>query len=401
MGKGVAGTARWRTSIIVVAGLLVVSGLALGLYQSLFFRFASFYAFRPTLVGLIFADFYLAYFILAVPSALFHRRFGYKLGFLLGLSTFSIAAFLLYLAVVQHSGGFFTIAVAMMGASDALLDTSLNPMAVEAGNPSTSVARLNVVHVFSALGLCIGYFVAVVVFDEHFETTLGTATSDSARPYLLIGLAAILLAFYVEQVSLSSFAREDRSVTVRYALGALLRDKNFKLAAAAIFAVCAALMILWASHYRYHLNALPGRTAALFERGWIWFLAGKIVGSTLMRWIEPIRLLRWCVGLSAASIAIAIAAGGEIGWFALLSASAFFAIFYPTIMGYALDRHRNRIKLAAGLLVAAGGLGSALFAVSTNLALDVLNVDPRIVVCLALPFLAIVLAFARKATSAR
>lgn len=401
MSSGGQVSIRWRTSILVVTSLLAVSGLVLGLYQSLFFRFASFYGFRSSLVGLIFSFFYIAYFSIAIPSSLFIRRFGYMLGILLGLSLFSIAAFIFYQAVVLRRIDFFLIAVAMMGSCGALLDTALNPFAIEVGNPLTAIVRLNIVHVFNALGLSAGYFFSVVLFNEHFEVTLGGATPYSARPYLLTGLGAMLLAYYVEQITLPSFAREGNANTLWQEIGSLLRDKFFQISLVAAFTCCAAMMILWTSHYRYHVNELPGHVIALFERGWVWFVCGRIVGCVLMRWINPMCLLQWCIGLSIVAVAIAAAAGGVAGWGSLLSASAFFSILYPTILGYALDRCRGRIKLAAGFLVAAAGIGSAIFAVSTNFLLDVQCVNPRLVICLALPLFAVIFAVARTLPYAR
>jgi len=393
--------ARWRTAILLATGLLVISGLALGLYQSFFFRFSNFYAFQPILVGLIFALFYVAYFILAVPAALFHRQFGYKLGFLLGLSSFALSAFLLYLAVVQSSAVFFVAAVAMMGSSAVLLDTSLNPLVIEAGNPSTSIVRLNIAQMFNGLGLFGGYLTATALFENHFHLSLGAATPLSARPYILIGLAAMLLAFLVEQIPLPSFAGTDKTSTVRRELGSLFGDKAFAIAAASLCACCAALMILWSANYRYHLGEVPGHATALFERGWFWFVIGRLVGCVLMRWIDPMRLLLASTGVCFVAVVMAAAVGGVAGWVCLLSASAFLSILYPTVLGSALDRHRTRIKLAAGLLLAAAGIGSALSAWSANLALDVLLVNPRLVVCFALPFLGLVLVYARMISAAR
>lgn len=391
----------WRAVHLAAAGLMLISGLALGLYQSLFFRFASFYGFHPFVVGAIFAAFYVAYFLLALPASLFHRRFGYKLGFLLGLSAFATGTFVLYLAVVQRNFGFFLIAVTLMGSCGALLDTSLNPLAVMAAKRSNAVVRLNIVHLFHGLGLFIGYFVAVVGFDEHFERSLELATPLSARPYLLIGLAGVLLAFFVEQVAFPPFIGKSHASSLRQELGALLGDKGFRGAAAAVFSCGAALMLLWSSHYRYHVNELPGHVIALIERGWIWFVAGRVVWCVLMRWMDPVRLMAVGVWLSVAAIAMAAALGGTMGWISLLSVSALFAIAYPTVLGLALDRQVNHITLAAGLLLAAGGIGCAVFAVSTNLLLDVFFIPPRLIVCLALPLFAVVLHYAHTMITTR
>lgn len=388
-----------RTAIWVATGLFMIPGFALGLYQSFFFKFSNFYALVPLSVGLVFALFHIAYFSFAIPAALFHRQFGYKLGFLLGLSSFALSAFLLYLAVVQRSSAYFMAAVAMMGSSGVLLDTSLNPLAIEAGNPSTAIVRLNVVHLFNGFGLFGGYFTAATLFERHFQLTLGSATPDSARPYILIGLGVMLLAFLVEQIPLPAFVDRNKSSSPRREIASLLGDKTFLIAAASLCACCAALMILWSASYRYHLSEMPGHTMAVFERGWFWFVIGRLAGCGLMRWIDPMRLVRWGAGFCLVAIVGAAATGGVAGWVSLLSASAYISILYPTVLATTLVRHGSHIKLATGLLLAAAGTGSALSAWTVNLALDVLLVHPRVVVCFALPFLGLVLFYARKATA--
>lgn len=375
--------------------LLVISGLAMGLYQSLFFRFASFYAFPANRTGMIFSFFYIAYFVLAVPASLFHRRFGYKLGFILGLCFLSFSSFLFYFAVIEANGGFFFAAVLTLGASSTLLDTALTPLVVEVGNPATSVARLNIVYMFKSFGLGVGYVIAVVLYKEHFELTLQMATLYSARSYLLIGLGAMLLAYYVELIPLPSFERKDMVVLSPHQCFSLFHNKIFLAAATAILSVSAVLMILWSSYVRYHVSVAPGHVALFFERGWFWLIIGRIVGCILMRWVEPMRLLQWCIGLSIVAVIGAVTMGGNAGLVCLLSVSVFMSIQSPTLLGKALHEFRSSIRLGAGLLIAAGGIGSGLFAYITNLMLDIFLMDPRWVICATLPFLFVIMVCAR------
>ena len=384
-----------RTAFAVIAGLFVIWGLALWLYNALFFMFANSFAFQPVHVAWALSLYSIAYCLLAIPAALFHRRFGYKLGVLFGFAVFVLGAFLLYLAIIQNSIVCFLGAIVMMGSCGAWLDTSLNPLAVEAGSPQTSVARLNLAHVFNGLGLLAAYFAAVWLNEGNYHLSPGAEAYLSVRPYVLVGLAAILLAYFFEQVSLPAFVTypTQRASDIRRELRSLIGDRHFQIAAASLCAYTVVLTILWTSNYNYRAHELPGHSIGLIERGVLWFAIGRCVGTALMRWIDPIRLLQWTAGLCLIAIAITAAAGGMVGWVCLLSASLFLSIVFPTVFGSAICRHPTRMKLAAGVLAAAAGFGNALSSLFVTMGLDVLHINARVVILMALPFLAIILAY--------
>jgi MFS transporter, FHS family, L-fucose permease len=392
-----------RTAFAVAAGLFAIWGLALWLYNALFFKFSEFFAFSPVHVAWTLALFNIAYFLLAIPGALFHRQFGYKLGLLFGLSVFALGAFLLYLAIIQHSSVCFLGAVVMIGSCGAVLDTALNPLAVESGKPQTSVARLNAAHVFNGFGLFAGYVAAIWLLEGHFQLSVGATAHLSARPYVLVGLGALLLAFLVEQISLPAFATNptEKTSDIRAELRTLLGDRLFQIAAASLCAYTVVLTILWTSNYNFRVIELPGHSVVLIERGFFWFAIGRCVGAALMRWIDPIRVLQWSAGLCLIAIAITAAAGGMVGWVCLLSASFFLSIMFPTVFGSALCRHRSRIKLAAGVLAAAAGIGNALSSLIVTVGLHALHLNARVVILAALPFVAVILVYSLASHTSR
>jgi MFS transporter, FHS family, L-fucose permease len=391
----------------VAAGLFVIWGLALWLYNALYFKLSHFFGYGPVHVAWTLAAFHVAYVLLAIPAVLFHRQFGYKLGVLAGLSVFGLGAFLLYLAMVQHSSAFFFSAVVVIGSCGAWLDTSLNPLAMAAGNPQTAVKRLNLAHAFNGLGLFAAYLLAIALLGNDYLLSTGMTAQLTARPYVLVGLGAILLAFLVEQITLPTFASKgthkpsENISGLRGEIRLLMSDKAFVLAIVALCAYCAVLTFLWTANYRYNKAELPTHTIAIFERVWFWFVLGRLVGPMLMRWIDPIRLLQWSAGLCLAAITLSAALGGMAGWVCLVSASLFLAITYPTVFGTALSQNPTRMALAAGLLVVGAGIGNALSSLAASLALDALSLNPRVVVLMALPFEAIILVYALRARASR
>lgn len=393
-----------RRVFVVTAGLFVIWGVALWLYNSLFFKYCKFFALGPTEVAGSLAVFHVAYMLLALPAVRFHRQFGYKLGVLAGLSVFGIGAFLLYLAIIENSALVFLASVVVIGACGAWLDTSLNPLAALSGPADTVVKRLNLAGACNGVGLFLGNFTAVVVLGKDYNLYSGTE-QWAARPYVLVGLGAILLAFLLEQVSLPDFAAKGtwnkQDAASKPSLRALTGDKGLLFAAVALACYCAVLTIVWTANYKYVRAELPGHLVPVLERGWLWFAVGRLVFAILMRWIEPVRLFAVAAAIGTIAIATAGLIGGEAGWISMLVVSFAIALSYPTVFGIALSRRGEQLALAAGLLVIATGFGNAASSLVSSYALDALNLTPRLVVLGALPFQAVLLVFAVKSALSR
>lgn len=384
-----------KTIVLVAAfGLFAAWGLALWLYNALFITFSNFFAFSSVQLAWMLSLYSVVYFLLAIPAALFHHQFGYKLGLLFGLSIFAMCAFLLYLAIIQHSSVFFVGAVIMLGFCGAWLDTSLNPLAVEAGDQASAVKRLNLAHAFSGLGLLAGCIGANRLVEAHYQLSAGAAAQLSARPYVLIGLGAILFAFFFEQVKLPDFAtnRAAKDLKPLAEIRPLLKSNNFAFACLALAAYSVALTVIWSAHSRYNAQEQPGHILILFERGFFWFVAGRWIGTVVMRWIDPLRLLQWCAGLCAIALIAASVVGGYAGWACLLCASLFLSITFPTVTGTALSGQGIRTKIAGGLLPMAAGIGNALAPFFAQPMMHLMNI--RVEILLALPFVAVIFAYA-------
>jgi FHS family L-fucose permease-like MFS transporter len=364
------------------------------MYNFILPQFLNFFNFDEPTTVLVLSLVGAANFVLAIPAALFHRQIGYKFGILFALSVLAFSSFLLYLAIVQHGYGYFLAAIIGLGAGWALLETSINPLAVEAGDGKTAVWRLNVAQTFYAVGLLVGYYLAGWLINFHYNLSVGAMAQWLSRPYCLIGLGVILLAYFIEQIRLPAFAtaRADPSSSLREEFRSLLTDKRFLFAAAALCAYCLVINIVWVSDLRYRRFALTDPGFGTFGSTLFLFAVGRLVGCGLMRRIAPRRLLQWCAGLSLMAIVVSSAVGGMTGYVSLASVTLFAAIIYPTVFGDAIRRMGDRTKLASGLLVTAVGLGSALGPVIVGPALTVWNV--RIVLLLAVLPLAVILAYA-------
>jgi FHS family L-fucose permease-like MFS transporter len=386
-----ANRTRQLVAVAIAAALFGVWGLAQWLYNQQFQQFAIFFAFTPNQLAWTLSLFNIAYCVLAIPAALFHRHFGYKLGLLLSLSLFGVGAFLLYFAIIQNAPGFFLSAIVTLGSGWAWFETCLNPMTVEAGRPQTAIYRLNMVQVFNALGLLGGCYVAQKLAAAHYYLSEGSVAQSAAHPYVVVGLVSLLIAFAIEKVKLpaSADSHNKDAAGILPELRTLASDKGVVLAAAALAAYCLTLTVIWSATYNYRVQELASREFPIVADVFFWFVVGRCIGAPLMRWIDPVRLLMVSAGFSLAAVAIAYAAGGITGWYCLLAISAFMSIAFPTVFAATIVRHGTQTKLVSGVLVAVAGFGSAIGPLFVTPALA--DWPVRTVLLLAAPFVAVVL----------
>jgi len=93
---------------LLVTALFIMWGIVNNLNDVLIRQFMKSFAISRLQAGLVQSAFYMGYFLLALPAALLMRRWGYKAGFIAGLSLFAIGSFLFWPAAQARSYGFFS-----------------------------------------------------------------------------------------------------------------------------------------------------------------------------------------------------------------------------------------------------------------------------------------------------
>src|SRR3546814_14781817 len=95
--------------------------------------------------------FYGAYFVLALPAALYIRRFSYKSGILLGLGLFILGALLFYPASQTMVSGHFLAALFVLEGGLSILETLATPFILSLGSPDTANRRLPLAQYFKSI----------------------------------------------------------------------------------------------------------------------------------------------------------------------------------------------------------------------------------------------------------
>ena len=106
--------------------------------------------------------FYRSYFCLALPAAIFIKKFTYKTEILLGLELFVIGALLFYPASITMNYFHFLGALYILAEGLSVLETAANHDIIAMGPEETGTRRLNFAQSFNPIGSILRIFLSKV-----------------------------------------------------------------------------------------------------------------------------------------------------------------------------------------------------------------------------------------------
>ena len=118
--------------------------------------------------------FYGGYCVMAIPAALFIKRFSYKTGILLGLALYATGCLLFIPAGWMMAFWAFLISYFVMTCGLSFLETSANPYILAMGPEDTATQRLNFAQSFNPMGSIVGMFIASQVILVSLNPTTET-----------------------------------------------------------------------------------------------------------------------------------------------------------------------------------------------------------------------------------
>lgn len=381
---------RYLPALIITVSLFFLWGVANNLNDILIAQFRKAFTLSDFGTSFVQQVFYFGYFLLAVPASMVMRRFGYKAAIVTGLMLYAAGALLFYPAAQASLYQLFLLALFVIAAGLAFLETSANPLMTELGDPATAARRLNWAQAANPLGAITGiligrfFILSGIEHDEQALVTMDAAAREAfyrsevqavVGPYMWI--AAIVLAFAVAALFVAfpkNPPREAGDMTQGGRFADVLRHPRLIGAVVAQFFYVGAQVGLWSYTIRYaQANAGFGERAgadALFV-SLVLFAAGRFAGAALMARMAPVRLLALFAGISLALAAVAGLIGGTIGLYALVASSFFMSIQFPTIFAIGIDGLGPLRRIGASLIVMAiiGGAGlTALMGLVSDLA---------------------------------
>jgi FHS family L-fucose permease-like MFS transporter len=360
-------TAKYVPTYVFVTSLFLLWGIAITMGDLLNRRFQTVLNVSLADSGLVQFSIFGAYFIMGIPAGLFMKKYGYKNGVLLGLALYAIGAFMFYPAAEAQSFDFFRLALFILACGLATLETVAHPFSAALGHEDTSEQRINLSQTFNGVGAIIGPVLGSYIILRNVPT--GDVVVDLAPVkylYIAIGLvvAAVAVSFsFIKVPPLTSESSEEEMVSSAPKKG-LFQHRHFIWAAIAQFFNVAAQGATWAFFINYAVKYMPEMTdekaGYYFSFSMVLLLAGRAVGTFLMRFIKPNILLAIFAGANIVMCLIISQTWGWVSFIALMMLNFFMSIMFPTIFGLGL-RNLGEHKQRASSFIVMGVVGGAVF----------------------------------------
>lgn len=368
-----------RLPVILIVALFFLWGVANNLNDVLISHFKGLFSLGDFGAGLVQSAFYLGYFCLAIPAALFMRSYGYRAAVLLGLILYGAGALLFWPAASALSYPAFLAALFIIASGLAFLETSANPLIARLGSPETASRRLNFAQAFNPLGSISGVLVGrAFILSDSTAGQLDRAQAAAAvqMPYLFIGIGVLVWALLIRLAPFPAIATKpdvEEGVGAASDFAWLLRSPRFLIGVLAQFFYVGAQVGVWSFLIRYVETVLPGtpatEAAGYLTASLVVFMVGRFAGAALMGRVRPLPLLATFATAAAVLCLVAGIVGGMTGVLALVASSFFMSILYPTIFAEAVDGLGPRTKAGSALLVMAI-VGGAVFPAVMGLVSD-------------------------------
>jgi MFS transporter, FHS family, L-fucose permease len=356
---------------------------------------------------------YMAYFIMAIPAGIILKKFGYKKGIIAGLLIFSAGALLFIPAANMQAYGVFLAGLFILGCGLTLLETAANPYATRLGDPKDATFRINLAQSFNGLAVFVAPVIGTLFILSGKEYTkdqlaampeldkiayLAGEAQSVKMPYMVLGGFLILLAIVFYFVHLPELGANTegsekpnpKSKSVDFTEGGIfdtLKYSHVKWAVIAQLFYVGAQVCVTSFFIRMAMTGggVDEKTAGFYLSAYgLLFMIGRFVGSALVKYIEPAKLLSIYALICIVLSAVAIFAAGPFVVFALGGLGFFMSIMFPTIFSLGIEGLEEETKSASSLIVMAI-IGGAIFPVIMGSIID--NMGDNIQMGYIVPFL--------------
>lgn len=372
---------RYWGAFVLITCCFALWGFANDVTNPMVKGFSKIFRMSVTEGALVQVAFYGGYFCMALPAALFIRRFSYKAGILMGLGLYAAGALLFLPAAKTGSYWPFLAAYFILTCGLSFLETTANPFILSMGEAETATRRLNLAQSFNPIGSLCGMFVAMNLIqarlnplssaeraaldDASFEAVKAADLAVVVKPYAAIGI--VLAVFFVLMLLVRVPERGAGDSGLSRAFGPtvrrLLANRAYREGVLAQFFYIGAQITCWTFIIQYGTQVFMaegmGEQAAevLSQRyniaAMILFCASRFVCTALMQRFRPAAMLRAFAAAGIALLLVVICVGGRVGLYSLVGVSACMSLMFPTIYGLALKDVGPDAEIgSAGLIMA-------------------------------------------------
>ena len=414
---------KYIVPFVFITALFALWGFANDITNPMVAAFQTLMELPAAKASLIQFAFYGGYATMAIPAALFIRRYSYKSGILLGLGLYAIGALLFIPAAARQSFTFFCFSLYILTFGLAFLETTANPFILSLGAKENATRRLNLSQAFNPIGSMAGMAVASMVILPNLLSDKRDAAgnilfpmlSESEKaeirlhdlavirdPYVILGIVVLVMFVVIALVRVPNNSKLDNSEptlnskhSTLNSTRRLFHNRVYREGVIAQVFYVAAQIMVWTFiiHYADHLGIDKATAQNYNILAMCLFLSGRFLSTWLMKYTDGRRLLTlFGIGATLCSLG-AILIVGKAGLWCLVGISLFMSLMFPTIYGTALEKvSQQDTSLGAAFLVMAI-VGGALMPPLQGLVIDCGTVfgHPAVNVSYSLPLLCFII----------
>ena len=320
--------------------------------------------------------FYGGYFCMALPAAMFMRKYSYKTCILIGLGLYATGALLFYPAALSEKFWFFCLGLYILTFGLAFLETAANPYALALGPKETATQRLNLAQAFNPVGLILGLLVAqqfvlkklksddIVDFsslDEASKILIKTSDLLVIRdPYVILGLVLIGVFILFAIIKMPQSKDENAMPDISNTFSALAKDRNYVLGLLAQILYVGAQIMCWTYIYQYAEGiGMDSVSAGYYQMvAFVLFTVGRAIGTYLLRFMNSGKLLMYFALFAMVFVLGTIFINSTAGLYSLVGVSFCMSLMFPTIYGIALGNlteEQSKVGSAGLVMAIVGG----------------------------------------------
>ncbi len=408
---------RYLLPFILITSLFALWGFANDITNPMVAAFQTVMELSAAKASLVQFAFYGGYATMAIPAALFIRKFSYKKGILLGLALYAVGAFLFIPAAAYQKFSFFCLSLYILTFGLAFLETTASPFILSLGRKENATRRLNLAQSFNPMGSLCGMSVASLVVLPNLLSdqrdaagnilfpTLSEAEKASIRlhdlavirdPYVAIGLIVLIMFIVIALVKMpDTTGSGEKQNSIRQTLSNLWHNKVYRQGVFTQIFYVAAQIMTWTFIIQYADNlGINKATAQNYNIvAMILFLCGRFISTFLMKYVNGRKLLA-IFGVCAALCALgAVLVVGMPGLYCLVGISIFMSLMFPTIYGIALENVSLQDSTLGAAFLVMAIVGGALMPPLQGMVIDCGTIlgHPAVNVSYALPLICFII----------
>lgn len=329
------------------------------------------------------SSFYIAYFVMAIPSGWILNKTGFKKGMMVGLWIMAIGALFFIPAAITRSYPVFLIGLFVLGTGLTVLQTSSNPYITIIGPVETAASRISIMGICNKIAgalapLILAYFILsdgdsfvnnlVTMSIEEKNLALDALASRAIAPYSVIAISLFLLGIMMRFSPLPEIEREENTETENSSnnngVKSIFQLPHLWMGVIALFFYVGAEVIAGDTIIRYGM--LLGIDIAIAKAFTSYTLVAMVVGYILIGLVLIPKVISQRTALILSAILgivftlAAIFTSGTTSVFFIVMLGFANAIVWPAIWPLAIHNTGKHIKTASSLLIMAIAGGATL-----------------------------------------